>query len=303
MAELLPGFESRIVEGEGARIHLWLAGRGPALLLLHGFPQTGLMWQPVARRLAENFRVVIAELRGYGRSSCPPTDPGHHAFSKRAMAADMVAVMERLGHRRFLLAGHDRGGRVAYRLALDHPERVVALAVLDIVPTLTMWEQMDIKLAMKAYHWLLLAQPHPLPEMLIGHDPAGFLDYTMASWTKAGNLSVFDPAALADYRACFSQPERLHAACNDYRAGQTADLAADRIDRDAGRRIVAPLLALWGTGGFPSETGTPLETWRQWCSGAVEGEGVDAGHFIVEENPAATIAALEPFLMRHTGQS
>jgi haloacetate dehalogenase len=209
----------------------------------------------------------------------------------------MIEIMEKLGHVRFRLAGHDRGGRVAYRLALDHPGRVERLATLDIVPTHAMWHGMDKNLAMKVWHWMFLAQPYPLPEMLIGKAPVEYLDWKMASWTKTKDLSAFDPRALAHYRAFFSDPSRIHATCEDYRAGQTSDLAADERDHAAGNKIACPMLALWGAAGIPSETAGPLKIWREWAAN-VEGKAIDSGHFLAEENPQATAAALVEFFTR-----
>jgi haloacetate dehalogenase len=214
------------------------------------------------------------------------------------MGQDMQALMRELGHSRFSVVGHDRGGRVAYRMALDDPEAINSLAVLDIVPTYAMWHNFTVKLAMKTYHWLFLAQPHPLPEMLIEQAPVGFLDYTIASWTKTRDLSAFDPQAMAEYRLHYATPEHIHATCNDYRAGATYDLKADEADREAHRKIACPTLALWGTAGIPSETDGPLEAWQQWCL-KVEGCGIDSGHFLAEENPAETLAHLLPFLTAH----
>ncbi len=297
MSELFAGTTRHQVKTAGAEIFVRVGGEGPPLLLLHGYPQTHAMWHRVAGDLMARFTCVMPDLRGYGASSCPENAPDNSTYSKRAMAADMIEVMAKLGFERFAVAGHDRGGRVAYRMALDHPEVVERLAVLDIVPTLAMWHGFTVKLAMKTYHWLFLAQPAPLPEMLIGKAARDYLDYTIASWTKAKDLSAFDPRALEAYRSMFEQPEHIHAACNDYRAGATYDLAADEADRAAGRRIQCPTLALWGNAGIPSATSGPLETWREWCV-SVEGAGVDAGHFIAEENPAGTLAHLLPFLTK-----
>ncbi|WP_436642876.1 alpha/beta fold hydrolase [Microbaculum sp. FT89] len=294
LADLFPGFEARTVTGDGAEIFLRTGGDGPPLLLVHGYPQTHVMWHRVAPALAEHFTLVIPDLRGYGQSSVPATVPDHATYSKRAMARDLVAVMAALGHDRFHLAGHDRGGRVSYRLALDHPQVLDRLAVLDIVPTHAMWHEFTVAMAMKVYHWLFLAQPKPLPEMLITKAPADYLDYTIASWTKANSLEAFDPRAMAHYRASFSQSDRIHACCEDYRAGQTCDLAADEADVAAGRKIAAPLLALWGSAGIPGETRGPLDIWRDWAD-EVTGIGIDSGHFACEENPDAATKALLDF--------
>ncbi|MGH6783072.1 MAG: alpha/beta fold hydrolase, partial [Sphingomicrobium sp.] len=255
---------------------------------------THAMWHKVTPRLAERFTVVATDLRGYGDSSKPPEGENHEGYSKRAMAQDHVEVMEALGFVRFHLAGHDRGGRVGYRLALDHAGRLDKLAVLDIVPTQAMWHHMDAKLAYRVWHWTFLALPHPFPETVIGRDPVGFFDWKTASGTKSKNLSVFDPRALAHYRAFFQDPLRIHATCEDYRAGRTTDLAIDEADRAAGNKITCPLLAIWGAAGIPSETAGPLATWREWAND-VRGFAVDCGHYLPEENPGATAAALLEF--------
>ena len=275
-----------------------VGGSGPPLLLIHGFPQTHAMWHRLAPALMQRFTCVMPDRRGYGFSACPEDDPGHTAYSKRAMTGDLVAVMEKLGHTRFAAVGHDRGARVAYRMALDHPQRVATLTVLDIVPTYAMWHELTVRLAMKSYHWLFLAQPAPLPEMLIEPNPAAFLDYSMASWTKSKDLSAFAGDALAEYRYHFAPPEHVRAACGDYRAGATSDLAADEADRAAGLKIACPTLALWGETGIAGKAANPLLTWQQWCK-EVEGHAIDSGHFVAEENPDAVLAHLLPFLERH----
>jgi haloacetate dehalogenase len=294
--EFFPGFDSLTMEGDGADIHVRKGGDGPPVLLLHGYPQTHVMWHEVAPALAERFTVVVADLRGYGDSSCPDPDVEHYAYSKRAMGRDMVTVMAGLGHERFAVVGHDRGGRVAYRLALDVPKAVSRIAVLDIVPTHEMWAGISRGLALRIYHWSFLAQPHPLPEMLIEPAADAYLDHTIASWSAARDLSAFNPAALEAYRASFARPENIRAACEDYRAGATYDYQADLADHGAGRRIAAPLLAVWGDAGIPDETATPpLDVWRSWADD-VRGEPIAAGHFLPEENPAALLDLLKPFL-------
>jgi len=297
MTDLFRGFEQRRVPGDGADIFLRLGGSGPPLLLLHGFPQTHAMWHRLAGPLAESFTLVIPDLRGYGLSTGPENNADGYAFSKRAMGRDFLAVMASLGHERFAVAGHDRGARVAYRMALDRAEAISTLAVLDIVPTFAMWHGMDHKLAKAVYHWPFLAQPFPLPETLIGANPVYYLDWTMASWTKARDLSAFDAAALAEYRLHYASPETIRATCNDYRSGASYDLAADEADRAAGRRIACPTLALWGTAGIPGDIDGPLAIWREWCDD-VRGGAIDSGHFLAEENPEATLAQLVPFLTR-----
>ncbi|MGE5534856.1 MAG: alpha/beta hydrolase [Acidobacteriota bacterium] len=294
LADLFPGFASRWIDTSIGRIFARVGGNGPPLLLLHGYTQTNVMWHRVAPALAARFSLVIPDLPGYGWSVAPEADAAHAPYDKRSMARVMIEVMEKLGHVRFRLAGHDRGGRVAYRLALDHPGRVERLATLDIVPTYDMWHGMDRNMAMKVWHWPFLAQPYPLPEMLISKAPVEYLEWKMASWTKAKNLSAFDPRALDHYRAAVSDPVRIHAQCEDYRAGRGADLANDEADRAAGKTINCPLLALWGAAGIPNETGGPLKIWQQWASNA-RGEPVDSGHFLAEENAEATAAALLSF--------
>jgi haloacetate dehalogenase len=298
LPELFPGFDTRLVPTRSAEIFCRIGGAGPPLVLIHGFPQTHAEWHRIAPALAERFTVVLPDLRGYGASSVPPTDPLHRAYSKRVMAEDICDVMSALGHHgTFRVVGHDRGARVGYRLALDHPMRIEKLAVLDIVPTHAMWTDFTVPLAMKVYHWLFLAQPKPLPEMLIGQAPVAYLDYTIASWTKAKNLSAFDEGAMAHYRAFYAEPDRLSATCEDYRAGQTIDFAIDSADVAAGKIITCPVLALWGAAGIPAkgDADGPLAVWRRWASD-LRGEAIDAGHFLPEENPDATLRALLAFL-------
>jgi len=295
MKDFFSDFEARTFTTAGAEIFARIGGNGPPLLLVHGYPQCHVMWHKVAPALANHFTLVIADLRGYGQSSCPKNDEENLAFSKRVMAQDMLGVMSELGHHRFALAGHDRGGRVGYRLALDAPDRVEKLAVLDIVPTYTMWQRFTVAHAMKVYHWLFLAQPQPLPEMLIERAPTEYQDYTLASWSKAKNLSAFDKHALDAYHEFFSKPDHIHATCNDYRAGQSCDYQHDKEDFDLGRKIVCPVLALWGTAGLPAGGESPADIWREWADD-VQGVAVDAGHFIAEENAPDTAQALLDFL-------
>jgi haloacetate dehalogenase len=248
------------------------------------------MWHKVAPALAAKFKLVIPDLPGYGWSVAPRSGKGHSPYDKRSMAKVMIELMEKLGHARFYLAGHDRGGRVSYRLALDNPGRLIKLAVLDIIPTYEMWHRMDHTLAMKVWHWTFLAQKYPMPEMLIEKAPIDYLDYKMASWTKTKDLSAFDPRALAHYHAFFSDPLRIHATCEDYRAGETTDLGHDEVDHAARNKISAPMIALWGSAGIPSEN-SPLAIWKNWAKD-VTGKPIDSGHFLPEENPDATARAL-----------
>src|SRR3954453_2974360 len=237
MSTLYPDFRAMTVEASGATIHLETGGHGPPLLLLHGHPQTHAMWHKVAPLLARDFTVVAPDLTGYGDSSKPPTTPDHEPYSKRAMARDQIAVMRHLGFEEFAVAGHDRGGRVAYRMALDHPERVTKLAVLDIIPTGEAYRRADMAFGLGYWHWFFLAQPAPLPENLIGGNPENYY--------FRGDRSSFAPEALADYLRCTSDPATIHAMCEDYRAGATFDFQLDEADRGS-RRIACPVLALWG---------------------------------------------------------
>jgi len=295
LADLFPGFASHWIDTSAGRIFVRTGGEGRPLLLLHGHPQTNVMWHRVAPALERDFRLIIPDLPGYGWSDAPQSDAGHAPYTKRAMANAMVEVMEKQGHVRFLIAGHDRGGRVAYRLALDHPGRAERLAVLDIVPTWAMWHRMDARMAMRAWHWPFLALPAPFPETMIGKDPIFFFNWRAAAGTKIKDLSAFDPRALAHYHAFFNDPVRIHAVCEDYRAGRTTDLAHDEADRAAGRKIDCPVLAIWGVaGGVPAETDNPLATWREWATD-VRGFGIDSGHYLAEEVPQPTAQALIDF--------
>jgi haloacetate dehalogenase len=294
----IPGFaERRIATGE-AEIFTCAGGSGPPLVALHGFPQSHLAWRKVAPLLAERFTVVVPDLRGYGASAIVPSDAAHEPYSKRAMARDVVAVMRALGFERFGVAGHDRGGRVAYRLALDAPERVAALAVLDIAPTLATYESFDYRGAYNAYHWFFLAQPEPLPERLIGADPGYYAEQKIGSWLQ--DQAAIEPEVMAAYRAGIERPGAVHAMCEDYRAGYTCDCDADRGDRDAGRRIAAPILALWGEGPTRQRGADWLATWRAWGDD-VSGGPLPCGHFLMEEAPRETAAALTTFFAARWG--
>jgi len=292
-SDFFPGFAEREIALGGVSLYARIGGAGPPLALLHGYPQSHVMWRRIAPALGERFTVVVPDLRGYGRSSIPASRDGE-GYSKRVMAADIVALMRELGHERFRLAGHDRGARVGYRLALDHPERIERLAVLDIVPTGEMWRGMDAARAMAVYHWMFLAQPEPLPETLIARSAREYIDHTLASWTTTRSLACFGEEALTSYRAAFADPARIHAFCEDYRAGATIDRANDERDMAAGAEIAAPLLALWGDHGIPAAGADPLDVWRRWASDA-RGHGVACGHFLPEEAPEATQRALMDF--------
>ncbi len=294
---LFPGFTSHWIDGRVGKIFVRVGGEGPPLMLIHGFPQTHAEWHEIAPELAKSHTVICPDLRGYGWSAAPHGDGGKQTYSKRGMGEDIIAVMDALGHIRCAVIGHDRGARVAYRLALDHPGRVERLVLLDILPTLSMWEGMNAARAMQVYHWTFLAQPEPVPEKLIQADPAGWLKRTIASWTKAKALKAFHPLALAAYAESFNDPSRIHAACEDYRAGATTDLAHDEADRAAGKKILCPVLALWGEAGIPAKGASPLEIWRESFAPEAQGQAIASGHFLPEENPEATLAALQPFLI------
>ena len=289
---MLDDFTSRTIATAGARIFLRQGGNGPPLLLLHGYPQTHVMWHRVAPVLAERFTVVCPDLRGYGDSSKPAGGTDHAAYAKRAMAQDMVEVMAALGHERFMVAGHDRGGRVAHRLCLDHPGHVARAAVLDIVPTRTVFAATDQALATGYYHWFFLSQPAPLPERLIGHERLFYLHAKLARWAGTQDLSWLDPAALGEYERCFT-PATIHASCDDYRAAATLDLADDAADETA--RIACPLLVLWGDKGVVHRYFEPLRDWGSVATD-VRGRAVPSGHYIPEEIPDVTYAELSAFL-------
>lgn len=265
-------------------------GSGPPVLLLHGYPETHMMWAGVAEGLARDFTVVCPGLRGYGGSTKPPSSDDHETSSKRAMARDARAVMRHFGFERFDVAGHDRGGRVAYRLALDHPQAVRRLSILDIIPTGEVWARADRRFALGYWHWPFLAQRHPLPETLIGADPEFF--FFQGQYSHAA--STFDPEALADYVAAVKRPSVVHAMCEDYRAGAGYDRLLDDADRKAGRKIGCPLQVLWGGKGALAAWYDTLAIWREWADD-VRGQSLDCGHFIPEEKPAETLELLRRF--------
>jgi haloacetate dehalogenase len=273
-----------------------VGGDGPPVLLLHGYPQTHAMWHLVAPALASSHTVVVTDLRGYGDSSKPPGDADHERYGKRAMAADQVAVMRALGFEDYAVVGHDRGARVAHRMCLDSPSSVSRAAFLDIVPTRHMFGTADYAFGMTYYHWFFLAQPYDLPERLIGADPEYYLLRKTRQWSGTGFR--FAPEALAEYLRCFADPATVHASCEDYRAAATIDLVHDDASYDAGERISCPVLALWGSRGFIARQYEPLEVWRSYASGPVSGCPVTSGHFLAEEAPEETLAALSGFLSR-----
>jgi len=274
----------------GVDIAYRTGGGGPPLLLLHGFPQTNYMWHKVFPGLARHFTVVAADLRGYGDSGKPPTDERHAPYSKRAMAADMAELMRQLGHPRFAVAGHDRGGRVAHRMARDDADAVRRVAVIDIAPTASMYRQTDMRFATAYYHWFFLIQPAPLPERMIGADPEFYLRAKSGQWSRTRGAMSDD--AFADYLRCFRKPETIHAMCEDYRAAATIDLEHDAADADA--KLTVPLLALWGESGFVGGAYDVIAQWRAVAE-QVRGHGVPGGHYCPEEAPVETLAALLEF--------
>ena len=284
---LFPGFKARKVRTSGATIHAISGGRGPAVLLLHGYPETHAMWHKVAPALARDYTVVCPDLRGYGASSKPAGLPDHSNYSKRAMAQDMAEVMTALGHERFHLVGHDRGARVAHRLARDHGARVRSLAVLDVSPTLRMYESTDLAFATAYWHWFFLIQKAPLPERMLEGQVPGFI------LGRLGRAVKFDPRAVREYVRAFRDPRCIHATCEDYRAAATIDLEHDR--KDLRRKLAMPVLALWGRRGVIQRLFTPLADWKAVAKD-VRGKALDCGHFLPEEKPAAVLAELRRFL-------
>ncbi|HEU4366865.1 MAG TPA: alpha/beta hydrolase [Methylomirabilota bacterium] len=284
---MFDGFTREAIKTGAVTINTVYGGKGPPILLLHGFPQTHVMWHKVAPALVRHFTVVATDLRGYGDSDKPPGGGDHAAYSKRVMAQDQVDVMARLGFERFAVVGHDRGGRVAHRLALDHPDRVAKLVVVDIAPTLKVYEAMDARLAQGYWHWFFLALPPGIPETIIGKSA----DYFMTQFFRLAPAGTFTPAAQAEYRRCF--PAMLPGGCEDFRAGGSIDLQHDRGDR--GRNVTCPVLALWGMTGNVVPFFDALEVWRERAA-RVEGRALPGGHSLAEENPDDTLDALRAFL-------
>ena len=302
------GFEKQTVTLNGLPVTFrrscdWAAEK-PVLVLLHGFPQTHVMWHRVAQQLRDRYRLVMPDLRGYGDSSHEPGDAEHAHYSKRAMAQEVVDLMDHLGVQVFYLCGHDRGGRVAHRLAVDHPIRVKKLCVIDIAPTLDMYNATDFDFARAYYHWFHLIQPAPLPELMIGGNAKAYLHAKLGGWGSQG-LGYIEPEALAEYERCFCStasnaqglPAAIHSACEDYRASSGIDLAHDRESRAQGRKIACDTLVLWGERGVVNRLFKPLELWQSQCEGQVSGQAVAAGHFIPEELPEQTAQALTDFMV------
>ncbi len=293
--DLFPAFRPLDIEvAPGISIHAVIGGEGPPLLLLHGHPQTHAIWHRVAPALCKQFTVVACDLRGYGDSSKPAGDSDHANYSKRAMAADMVAVMRSLDFARFRVLAHDRGARVAHRLAADHPDAVERMVLLDIAPTVAMYSQTTEQFARAYWHWFFLIQPAPLPERLIETDPGAYIRDVMGS--RSAGLAPFDPRALAEYTRCLALPGAAHGLCEDYRAAAGIDLEHDRADIAQGRRLAMPLLVLWGEQGVVHRCFEPLREWRS-VADRVAGEALPCGHYIPEEAPEQLLARALPFLL------
>ena len=297
--DLFPGATPHLVEVEpGVGIAARVMGDGPPLLLLHGHPQTHAIWHRVAPALAARFTLVLADLRGYGASGKPPGGADHAAYAKRRMAQDMVTLMAALGHARFAVLAHDRGARVAHRLAADHPARVTRLVLLDIAPTLDMYAQTTEAFARAYWHWFFLIQPAPMPERLIEADPRAYVHEVMGR--RHAGLAAFDPRALQAYVDALRQPGAAHGLCEDYRASASIDLAHDRADRAAGRRLPMPLQVLWGEQGVVHRCFRPLEAWRA-VADDVRGEALPCGHYLAEEAPQALLERVLPFVRDGAG--
>ncbi len=294
---MFEGFDVFDVDCDGVTLHGVRGGNGPPLLLLHGYPQTHAMWHRVAPALAADYTVIAPDLRGYGRSSKPPTAPDHAPYSKRAMAVDMTALMDHFGFMRFLVCGHDRGARVAHRLALDHAERVAAMALLDIAPTREMYRDADAAFAKAYWWWFYLVQPAPLPEEMIGADPRNF--WLRKCGSGSAGLEPFAEDALDDYITAFSDPATIHATCEDYRAAASIDIGHD--DADSGRKIECPLLVLWGRDGVIERCFDALALWRERAAD-VSGQSLPGGHYLAEEIPEQLLERMAPFLAQHATQ-
>lgn len=290
---MFANFEKRTVAVDGIRINFVKGGSGPALLLLHGHPQTHVIWHKVAAELARHFTVIAADLRGYGDSEKPAGLADHSNYSKRTMANDQLGLMKQLGFDRFSVMAHDRGARVAYRMAIDHPECVARLVTLDIAPTLAMYEKTTMEFAIAYYHWFFLIRPAPFPETLINSHPEEYLKHTIGG--RSAGLAPFTKQAYAEYLRCIKDPATIHGICEDYRASASIDLEHERADRDAGRKIECAVLALWGAHGAVGKCFDPLAEWQQIARN-VRGKALACGHYIPEEAPQALLAEVLPFL-------
>ncbi|MEM7373101.1 MAG: alpha/beta hydrolase [Bacteroidota bacterium] len=288
---MFPEFRSATFQHQDINIHYVIGGSGPPLLLLHGYPQSHVMWHKIAPALAEKYTVVASDLRGYGDSSTPPTTEDHAPYSKRETAKDQVLLMQELGFDRFSVAGHDRGGRVAHRMALDHPAAIEKIAVMDIAPTYSMYVTTDMEFARAYYHWFFLIQPYDLPEKMIGNDPVWFLSRKFKQWGR--DNGAFTEEALKEYHRCFTS-ETIHASCEDYRASASIDLMHDQVDIKEGNMIECPMLCLWGEKGFVGRKYNVVAEWKLWAED-VEGFGLPCGHYLPEEDPEGTLKAMLDF--------
>ena len=286
-------FDQKMIPVDSGEIRVRLGGSGPPLLLLHGNPQTHAMWHAVAADLVRDYRVVCADLRGYGKSFKPPASDDHAAYCKRAMATDMVQLMQSLGHDKFYLAGHDRGGRVAHRLAIDQPDQVLKVALLDIIPTIEHFERTDMSFAMGYAHWFWLAQPHPIPETLINAAPQEWFFGHTSREPKDKNF--FHPQALEDYLDAVENPQVITAICEDYRAAASIDLEHDRESREKDIKIKCPLLVLWGSKGKIEEWYKPMDIWSRYCENSLQGHAVACGHYLAEEAPDTVVDEFRAF--------
>ncbi|MEG2631780.1 MAG: alpha/beta hydrolase [Comamonas sp.] len=290
----MAGLRPRQVQvGEGVQLHAWVGGQGPALLLVHGHPQTAVIWHRLVAELSRHFTLVVPDLRGYGDSSKPRGDADHANYSKRRMARDLLVLMQQLGHGRFSVLAHDRGARVAHRLAMDHASAVERLVLLDIAPTLAMYEQTNEDFARAYWHWFFLIQPAPLPERLIEADAAAYVRDVMGG--RSAGLGPFDARALGEYMRCLALPGAAHGVCEDYRAAAGIDLVHEREDRQTGLRLSVPLLVLWGEQGVVHRCFEPLKEWQK-IADDVRGWPLPCGHYIAEEAPQALLDAALPFL-------
>ncbi len=289
---MFSGFEHGMADVNGTQINYIRGGSGPSLLLLHGHPQTHVIWHKVAQQLASRFTVIATDLRGYGDSGKPAGLPDHSNYSKRSMGQDQIDLMAQLGFPQFLLMGHDRGGRVAYRMALDHPRAVSKLVLLDIAPTLAMYEQTDMTFATAYFHWFFLIRPAPFPELLIGSHPEEYLKHTIGG--RSAGLAPFTPQAYAEYLRCLSDPATIHGICEDYRASAGIDLEHERQDLAAGHTIQCETLVLWGAQGVIEKCFKPLQEWQRLAS-KLSGKALACGHYIPEEAPDALLAEVVPF--------
>ncbi|MGE0658176.1 MAG: alpha/beta fold hydrolase [Reyranellaceae bacterium] len=286
---MFEGFQTRQIDTGEAIIHVRVGGKGRPLLLLHGYPETGAMWHKVASALAEHFTCVVPDLRGYGDSSKPPSDKEHYVYCKRANGNDQVKVMQALGFEKFMVAGHDRGGRVTHRMCLDHPDRIERASILDIMPTPVVYGTVNQRVGTAYYHWFFLIQPTPYPETMIGHDPEFYLRHTLTALSTPG---TFSEEIIQEYLRTFRMPETIHATCEDYRAGATIDLKHHKEDN--GRKIACPLQILWGEKGLVGRAYETMKVWADYAENAI-GQEMPSGHFIPEQAPQETVKALLGF--------